>query len=405
MRNPEHPNTLRVLSGPLAGATFEVGPRLLIGRVPACDVVLADVEVSREHAMIVTDGETPMLVDLASSNGTLVNGKKVERLKLVPGTTFTISNSKFMFDKAPPISTRPVLASQFVKTVDLDRDTPDSRPTQETPAAGGVTVTSDERPTRRALQAVESADPKTSGRATIRLEAATADPNDGDRPTVELRAVGAEAAAKPEVTPGAEPLVFAPPPTPMPEKPEPSEAPPKFTPIALGKDVYPGDLLADITDYRSFRLRLQRGDIPTGEEVAAMIDMEAMLREPPPESSPRRDVVTQRFFRRFNYAAELSARFTSGRDVVEVKGTIKNLSVDGVQCVLDFGNYNPEPNQLAMLVVDHTRGFLDVRYSITARIVYRRKDMAGFVFAGVPSWAERGEFQHVETAVRGRSED
>lgn len=406
MRNPEHPNTLRVLSGPLAGATFEVGPRLLIGRVPACDVVLADVEVSREHAMIVTDGETPMLVDLASSNGTLVNGKKVERLKLVPGTSFTISNSKFMFDKAPPISTRPVLASQFAKTVDLERDTPDSRPTRETPAAGGVTVTSDERPTRRALEAVRSEDAATkSGRATIRLEAATADPSDGGRPTVELQAVEGEAAPESPAPPPVEQLTFAPPPTPMPEKPELVEEREKVTPIALGKGVYPGDLLADIADYRSFRLRLQRGEIPTGEEVAAMIDMEAMLREPPAESSTRRDVVTQRFFRRFPFAAELSARFTSGRDVFEAKGTIKNLSVDGVQCVLDFGGFNPEPNQLAMLVVDHTRGFLDVRYSITARIVYRRKEMAGFVFAGVPSWAERGEFQHAETAVRGRSED
>lgn len=166
---------LRALSGPLAGATFEVGARVLIGRVSACDILIADVEVSREHAMIVNDSGTPTLVDLGSRNGTLLEGKRVKRVALSPGDTFSISSSKFIFDRAAPISTTPVLATQFSRP-----DPPegiDAKPTRETSAAGAHAVTSPDRETRRSMQAVtkggESGDGK-GARPTIRLEAATA---------------------------------------------------------------------------------------------------------------------------------------------------------------------------------------------------------------------------------------
>ena len=395
-------NTLRALSGPLAGATFEVGPRLLIGRVPACDVVLADVEVSREHAMIVSDAGTPTLVDLGSSNGTFVDGKRVERVRLQPGSVFTIAGSRFAFDTAPPVSTRPVLALQFSAPPNVFGETDDTRATQETPAVSGPGVASVERPTRKSIAVAPSVEEVPGPvRPTIQLEAATPEPVGRERATVELGAVAD--GAPPEVE--AEPLDFAPPPAPMPKKPDDARRPRKVTPISAGRDgVYAGDLLADITRYRSFRLRLQRGEIPTGEEVAAMIDLEAILREPPAESSTKRDVVTQRFFRRFPFSAPLCARFSSGGEVFEARGTVKNLSVDGLRCSLELGSFVPESNQHVVLVVDHTHGFLDVRYTITARVVYCRKGMAGFVFAGVPSWAERGAFQHAETTVRERTD-
>lgn len=424
---------LRALSGPLAGATFEVGARVLIGRVSACDILIADVEVSREHAMIVNDSGTPTLVDLGSRNGTFLEGKKVKRVALSPGDTFSISGSNFIFDRAAPISTTPVLATQFSRP-----ETPegiDAKPTRETSAAGKVPVTSPDRETRRSIKAVANPADKTEGtaegkgsRPTIRLEAATAQIS-GSKATVKLTAVDVDdsagteeplhsrstaslaAVAAPEPEPEPEPLPTFDPPPPPKATPPITNPPVKRTDEIPAADQarldprrdeeYEGDLMADVTAYRAFRLRLQRGEIPSGEEVAAMIDLEALLREPPPESSRHRDVVTQRFFRRFPFNAPLCARFTASGQMLEAKGTASNLSVDGLRCSLDLDEYKPKTDQLAMLVIEHTRNGVDVRYSITARVVYNKGRVLGFMFAGVPSWAERG-FEDAETAVRAR---
>lgn len=420
---------LRALSGPLAGATFEVGARVLIGRVSACDILIADVEVSREHAMIISDSGTPTLVDLGSRNGTFVDGKKVRRVALSPGDTFSISGSKFIFDRAAPISTTPVLATQFPRPEPPEGI--DGKPTRETSAAGVQSVTSPDRVTRQSIKAAPKAGEAPGGRPTIRLEAATGQsskPVSDSKATVELTAVDG-AASTPEDTFHSRATASLPAAAPPEPEPEPDSIPtfdppppPKATPPIIQPSVkrtdevpaaeqsrldprrdeaYDGDLMADVTAYRAFRLRLQRGEIPSGEEVAAMIDLEAVLREPPPESSRHRDVVTQRFFRRFPFDAPLCARFTASGQMVEAKGTASNLSVDGLRCALDFQDYAPKKDQLAMLVIEHTRDGVDVRYSITARVVYNKGGVVGFVFAGVPSWAERG-FEDAETAVRAR---
>jgi len=51
---------------------------VLVGRSRSCQVVLRDPSVSRSHALITVQGESLTLKDLASSNGTFVNGDKVE---------------------------------------------------------------------------------------------------------------------------------------------------------------------------------------------------------------------------------------------------------------------------------------------------------------------------------------
>ncbi len=51
---------------------------IAIGRAPTCDIVLADDQmVSRRHAVIRRQGSTCTLVDLGSSNGTLINGVEI----------------------------------------------------------------------------------------------------------------------------------------------------------------------------------------------------------------------------------------------------------------------------------------------------------------------------------------
>jgi pSer/pThr/pTyr-binding forkhead associated (FHA) protein len=51
---------------------------LVIGRDPECDVVVDDDRVSRRHAILVSDGAEWSVIDLASKNGTLVDGMRLE---------------------------------------------------------------------------------------------------------------------------------------------------------------------------------------------------------------------------------------------------------------------------------------------------------------------------------------
>ncbi len=80
---------LTFLSGSLQGTEVRFAqPAVRIGRAPDCDVRFdrqADPEVSAHHAEIVAEGEGWLLIDTASTNGTLVNGEKVTRQRLASG--------------------------------------------------------------------------------------------------------------------------------------------------------------------------------------------------------------------------------------------------------------------------------------------------------------------------------
>lgn len=56
-----------------------------IGRGSACEIQLPDISVSREHARIHSRGDEFVLEDLGSTNGTYVNGERVERRTLQSG--------------------------------------------------------------------------------------------------------------------------------------------------------------------------------------------------------------------------------------------------------------------------------------------------------------------------------
>jgi pSer/pThr/pTyr-binding forkhead associated (FHA) protein len=53
--------------------------RLTIGRAAHNDVIVDTAEASREHAAIITIGNDQVIEDLASGNGTFVNGARVDR--------------------------------------------------------------------------------------------------------------------------------------------------------------------------------------------------------------------------------------------------------------------------------------------------------------------------------------
>lgn len=72
-------------------------PEVTIGRLPECDVVVDDPGASRQHARIRrTDGGF-VLVDLGSTNGTLVNDEPIQEHALENGDRITIGETVLEF--------------------------------------------------------------------------------------------------------------------------------------------------------------------------------------------------------------------------------------------------------------------------------------------------------------------
>lgn len=68
-----------------------------VGRFDDNDVVVADPGASRYHARLRRQGATYMLVDLGSTNSTLVNGTAVSRRRLADGDVLTVGTTKLTF--------------------------------------------------------------------------------------------------------------------------------------------------------------------------------------------------------------------------------------------------------------------------------------------------------------------
>lgn len=80
--------------------THQVGRnRTLVGRDPNADVVIADDDVSRRHALIWREHAAAWVSDLGSSNGTTVNGERVgyAPTRLDHGSVVAISSHEFRF--------------------------------------------------------------------------------------------------------------------------------------------------------------------------------------------------------------------------------------------------------------------------------------------------------------------
>jgi hypothetical protein len=89
------PLALRFISGKYQGGEFPLvpGKEIHVGRSNDLDMVLAEDMVSRKHARIAFQGEDIYIEDLASTNGTFVNGEKIKRSKLREGDRVLIGTS------------------------------------------------------------------------------------------------------------------------------------------------------------------------------------------------------------------------------------------------------------------------------------------------------------------------
>jgi hypothetical protein len=89
-----------VASLSLDGERHEIRKRrTVIGRSKDCDIQLNDTNVSRRHAELRQEGTAYWIVDLDSTNGVEINGRRAKRAKLDPGDTVTLGSTDLVFDK------------------------------------------------------------------------------------------------------------------------------------------------------------------------------------------------------------------------------------------------------------------------------------------------------------------
>ena len=82
---------LVVVAGERAGMRVELGGKpVVVGRVAPADLVIDDSQISRKHCRISLVMDEVYVADLGSSNGTIVDGKRVSTGLLAPGSRLTI---------------------------------------------------------------------------------------------------------------------------------------------------------------------------------------------------------------------------------------------------------------------------------------------------------------------------
>jgi FHA domain-containing protein len=97
---PEPEPEPEVVSLTIGGRTHAVtSTHVVIGRSRDCDLRIADLNASRRHAELQKDGDGYWIVDLGSMNGTLLNGRRVERERLDDGDRITLGSTEIVFGR------------------------------------------------------------------------------------------------------------------------------------------------------------------------------------------------------------------------------------------------------------------------------------------------------------------
>jgi len=120
-------------SGPLAGRSFALTAKLVVGRDQGVEVKIDDPSVSRRHAELVLSGSGVSIKDLGSANGTFVNGKKVTQAAVQAGDELAFDKMIFRLEgpvkAAAQTVVRPAVGGAAATV------------TGPAPAAGGTLVT------------------------------------------------------------------------------------------------------------------------------------------------------------------------------------------------------------------------------------------------------------------------
>jgi hypothetical protein len=71
--------------------------RMVIGRRPGADIVLADPAVSGQHILVISILDDSFIENLSDTNGTFINGKRTDKTVLQEGDVITVGNSKLIY--------------------------------------------------------------------------------------------------------------------------------------------------------------------------------------------------------------------------------------------------------------------------------------------------------------------
>jgi transcriptional regulator with GAF, ATPase, and Fis domain len=136
---------LVVVGGPSEGKHFEIAPghlsRVLVGQSPTCDIQLDDRMVSRRHAAFELINARLRVTDLASTNGTSVQGVAILDALLSGGEIVTLGSTQIRIDKLS--SQEPVSIPKAVRFGSMVGASPEMRalyPLCERLAASNVPV-------------------------------------------------------------------------------------------------------------------------------------------------------------------------------------------------------------------------------------------------------------------------
>lgn len=96
--------TLQSVDPEDVGLLFRMLPGTLktVGRAPRADFVVDAALVSRVHCRLMLNHDNQLeLEDLGSTNGTFVNGRKVDKVTLADGDKVTIGRVEFVVNGKP----------------------------------------------------------------------------------------------------------------------------------------------------------------------------------------------------------------------------------------------------------------------------------------------------------------
>ena len=165
---------LAVTDGPSKGATCQVkAGETLIGRGDDNDLTISDAGVSRNHAMVVGSDAGMILLDLASSGGTRLNGEALTPAELSTTSVITIGETELMLIdvEAAPESAGPDAAGSADATIVAGPPTPQHGGVlvaRKGPDAGKTfQLTEGDNVIGRADAAVQLSDPQASRRHAV----------------------------------------------------------------------------------------------------------------------------------------------------------------------------------------------------------------------------------------------
>jgi len=93
----DEPRTSMLFVPPHPPFPLPGGATVVLGRSRDCEVRLPDSDTSRRHAKIVCEDGRFVIHDLASTNGTFVNGDRIEARELAPGDRIRIGANTVTF--------------------------------------------------------------------------------------------------------------------------------------------------------------------------------------------------------------------------------------------------------------------------------------------------------------------